>query len=192
MRLKDHAPVFPGEITAVLGLFICFLAVLAARAETGLDLSEKDLEAVFLSKIPPYVTWPTTKQLSDSEDLVLGILGKDPELEALLQGLLKARPADAKPCIVKSVSAAEEVTRCHIVFIPRNENEHWRELLAKDINVSGVLTVGETDNFVRLGYVFNLNFPAKKKLKLEISSKNAKSAGLLIKPELLKLANVIR
>jgi hypothetical protein len=190
MRLMKHASFSLGEIGRMLSCVLSFCVLVHSNAETknGIGLEEGEFKAAILSKIPPYITWPD-RSLVDAETLVIGIFGREPAVEDLLKGLLKNRTVKGHACVTTNVSTAEEISKCHIVFIPKNENEHWREL-SKAVPAAGILTVGESNDFIELGYVFNLNFPAKK--KLEISLKNAKSAGLLIKPELLQLAKVIR
>ena len=163
---------------------------LASGAEEKLDLQEGESKAVFLSRIRHYTKWPEEKTAIDSAKFVIGIFGENRELEDLLRKLVKAQSPDGSAPTVKRVDAADDVKKCHVVFISRNETAHWLEV-SKGLSATGILTVGESKDFVDQGLILNI-IPAKQQVKLEISLKNAKGAGVSFEPTLLRLARVVK
>jgi hypothetical protein len=158
---------------------------LAATDAPKVELNPTEFKALTLARIPPYVQWPE-KALDDSEtNLVIGIVGKDP-FDGLLGKLVKDQKIYDRDVIVKVFEDPGQVTKCHILFVPAESQAQWHASI-KNMDAFGVLTVGESDNFIKLGGVFNLSV---KERKLEINLSNAKKAGLAINSKLLKIAKV--
>ncbi len=160
------------------------------KAKDISDLTEKEFKAATLSKIPPYIQWPEKKQPPAGEKCIFGILGKSPFDDGLLEQLLKDAKIDGRDLVVKTFEGAEDLSKCHILFVPADKIARWQEL-AKSLDTFGILTVGESPDFAKtLGGVFNLSLLPER--KLEINPKNAKKAGLEINSKLLKWARIVK
>src|SRR5687767_7513753 len=107
MRLQENAPFLLGKIKIGLLLPVLILVCSAAEPRKDIDLKEQECKAVFLSKIPPYITWPDRSL--DSDKLIIGILGKEEAVEQLLTGLLKSQTGTGHVCIARIVSTADEM-----------------------------------------------------------------------------------
>ncbi|MCI0537032.1 MAG: YfiR family protein [Verrucomicrobiales bacterium] len=192
MRLKNQRRVLLGRLAGFLSILLplAFWVSFAAEPREKLDLAEGESKAVILSRIRGYIKWPEQKPAAEGTKFIIGIFGENRELEDLLRKLVRAQSADGAEPTVKRVDALEEVKTCHVVFVSRNETERWLEV-SRSLPATGILTVGESKDFVDHGLILNI-IPSKQAVQLEISLKNAKSAGVSFKPELLRLARVVK
>ena len=133
--------------------------------------------------------WPRDAT-NKSAPYILGILGKDPFGEDLLKKFAQQK-INNRPITVKSCSSADEAKACHVVFISGSEKEKLAEAL-NALQDSSVLTIGEADEFARLGGIigltlgkdrekfFEINRNAYKRSKLKIDSKVLVCGKLLL------------
>lgn len=171
----------------ILACPLWFLPHLNAAQPEKVDLNPTEFKAAILSKVAPYVQWPEKAFAESAGQIVIGILGKDP-FDGLLNELLKETKVNGRPVVVKTFEDVRQVGPCHILFIPASFGAQWQEL-SKTMDTFGILTVGESEDFIKMGGVFNLSVQDR---KLEIHLKNAKKAGLGIDSKLLKIAKTIK
>ncbi len=151
-------------------------------------LNPEEFKAITLAKVSPYVQWPKAVLADSDTNFVVGIFGTN-SLEPMLTALLKGQKVGGRDVVVQTFPAdTNALRRCHLLFIPAEQEPQW-QLLTKDANTFGLLTVGESETFTKSGGVFNLLVSQQ---KLEINLKNAKRAGLEINSKLLRIAKVTR
>jgi len=168
-------------LTGFLGFCLSFGALKAragAEAGSGPQFTESQIKAGWVFKFFATTDWP---QVSTNKDApyILGILGKDPFGEDLLKKF-EQQHVNNRPVTVKRCSSVEEAKACHVVFISASEKERLAEVL-NPLQDSSVLTIGDTDEFARLGGIigltigkqqaFEYNYAALKRSKLKIPSK---------------------
>lgn len=175
------------SIPGILILFLTLLGALSVPGEQPVELTPVEFKALTLAKTPPYIQWPDSAFTGSESNLVIGVLGKDP-FGGLLQNLVKGQQIKNRDIVVKVFESPSQFTHCQILFVPAEAQADWLELF-KTIDSNGVLTVGETEDFIKSGGIFNLSV---KERKLEINLRNAKKAGLTIDSRLLKIARVTR
>jgi hypothetical protein len=109
----------------------------------------------------------------------------------MLEQLLRGKQIDGRNLVLKVFESPETITKsCHILFVPVSQMEKWQEWSRANALPIGLLSVGESEDFIsKMGGVFNLSIAER---KLEISLKNAKKAGLEIDSKLLKNAKIIK
>lgn len=170
-------------------LWALLLAVGLARGwGAEANLNPEEFKATTLAKVSPYVQWPKAALADSDTNFVVGIFGTN-SVEPMLTALLKGQKVGGRDVLVKTFPAdTNALRRCHVLFIPAEQEAHW-QLLSKDANTFGLLTVGESETFTKSGGVFNLLVSQQ---KLEINLKNAKKAGLEINSKLLRIARVTK
>jgi hypothetical protein len=84
----------------------------------------------------------------------------------------------------------EELRTCHIAFVSRSESKRYAKLL-QILEGAGVLTVGETDDFLAAGGAITFSFE-RENLQFEVNLVAADSARLKISSRLLALARRVR
>lgn len=116
--------------------------------------------------------------------------GEDPfdgELEKTLDGKM----IGSLPLRVRHVKLPADVRGCQILFIAKGERKRLPALL-QTVAHEPVLTVGETDDFIRQGGMILLSVE-NDRIRFEINLATAERAGLKMSAKLLVLAkNVIR
>jgi hypothetical protein len=79
---------------------------------------------------------------------------------------------------------------CQIVFISPSEKQRFGQIL-ESLKDSKTLTVSEIEGFAEQGGIINF-VSERNKVRFEINPEAARSKGLTISSELLKLARVVK
>lgn len=164
---------------AVVFLFFCLAKVRAA------GLSEYEVKAAFLYNFVQFVEWPGRVFTAREAPLVIGIFGTDP-FGASLERIIRGESVHGRRLAIKRCRRLDEIKSCQVLFISRSENARVEEILANTTGC-GVLTVGDSDNFVRKGGMIGFVL-ADNNVRFQINASAAKREELIISSRLLKLA----
>jgi hypothetical protein len=155
-----------------------------ARAQAQAD--EYRVKAAFIFHFVQLVDWP-----ADARGGTFNVcaLGEDPfhgELDSALEG----KSIGPRTMKVHHITQTEQALDCQVVFVGKNENKRIPALLA-ELEKTPVMTIGETDDFVRRGGIIGFCFE-EDKVRFEINLAAAERARLKISSRLLLLAkNVV-
>lgn len=148
---------------------------------------EYEVKAAFLLNFTRYVTWPQSAFAEPEEPLVIGILGQDP-FGALIDETVAGRLGDGgRPIEVRRLSEPAAAAACHIVFISRAER-HQAALL-ESLDSRAILTVGESERFLRDGGGINLSIDRNSRVSFEVNLEATDRAGLTLSLHMLNLAD---
>jgi hypothetical protein len=161
---------------------LCYSFAGTALAQTGEQ--EAKLKAVFLYNFTRYVDWDI---YAGENDFVIGILGPS-DITAPLQEIARTSTVNNKRIIIRVFSKPDEITYCHMLFVPQANPYPLTEVLGK--LPKGVLTVSEVEGLAKQGTAFNFVL-RHDKLRFEANLKAIDSAGLKAGSQLLKLAIII-
>lgn len=173
---------------ALLAL-VSLVLVCAALAPACAAPSEYEIKAAFLYNFANFVEWPGKVAADSNGTLVIGVYGDDPFGDALDQ-TVAGKTINGRRIEIKRFRSVRDLKPCHILYISASEDGHTGRILDA-IADWHVLTVGETDGFARGGGIIGF-VVEDKKVKFEISTDNAKRAGIRVSSKLLKLAKVVR
>lgn len=154
------------------------------RAET--PIKEYQLKAVFLLNFAKFVTWPSTGFANAGTPFQICVLGENPfgsSLEEIVRGMNVAGRIFA----IRGVSDGRQAAGCHILFFGASERKRSRVVLA-EIKGAGILTVGETDDFLANGGVIQFKLKDAQ-LRFEIDADAAIRENLKISSKLLSLGD---
>lgn len=152
---------------------------------------EYEVKAALLLRFATYVDWPGDTLPQPGKAFVIGILGDDPFGE-LIDETVARRASDDRPVEVRRLERVEQAEECQIVFISRAERHRQADLLAA-LNGHAILTVGESERFLRDGGGINLVVGRDSRVKLEVNLAATDRAGLKLSSRMLSLAQrVIR
>jgi hypothetical protein len=182
----------PGDQRAIL----CALLVLAAGWIAGTPVSraqepvyaESQAKAAYLINFAKYVDWPAEAFAEADSPIVIAVLG-DAKVAEETRKTIAGRMVNGRAMVVRQLAAGEEPGQCHILFISAAEQQRSPSLLAKAKD--GVLTVGETGDFLERGGIINLARRGQN-LALEINVAAAAKARLTISSKLLAVARVVK
>jgi hypothetical protein len=188
----------------VIAVLILSLTIPAGYSMDEAESKEYQLKSAFLFNFLKFVDWPKN---SDSNEITIGIISKEP-LDNLFEPL-KNKKVRNKNVIIKQFPGFEElqklgkqnqaemdkqlesIRKCQLLFICASETASLKNIL-EQVKDKNVLTVGETENFLKAGGIINF-VVEEKKVRFEINMEASDKAKLKISSQLLQLAkNVIK
>ena len=119
-----------------------------------------DLKANWVFQFTKYVEWPPEALGEASAPFVIGIAGKAP-FGGNLADLVKGETAKGHPIQIRHSSPARMSSGCHLLFISRAESSRLKDLLAA-VRGHSILTVGETEDFIKEGGMINLELVGRR------------------------------
>jgi hypothetical protein len=153
------------------------------------EVEEYKAKAAFLFHFAQFAEWPPETFKDPNAPLTFCIFGQDPFLGAL-DDTVNRKLIGIRTLRVQHLKQAQEVTQaCQILFIGTGERKRIPALVAA-LKEFPVLTVGETENFVREGGMIGFCLEGNK-MRFEINLGAAGRAKLKISARLLALAKTV-
>lgn len=142
---------------------------------------EYQVKAAFLFNFLKFVEWAPA---AADAPWVIGVLGHDP-FGAALDLTVRGKIVNGRKVDVRRYNKASDVKDCNILFIGRGDYERTG-IPAQP----GLLTVGESSGFLKAGGVISF-YIEDNRVRFEIRPASARSAGLHVSSQLLKLGRVL-
>jgi hypothetical protein len=168
-------------LALIVGLF--FPAAAQVR-----HADEDRVKAAYLYNFAKFVEWPAASFSSAQDPTVICSIGDD-RLAEVLQQTVQGKMSNGRPVEARTVTNREQFRSCHILLIAYHDKEHIAQILPQ-VRSATVLTVGESDDFTRLGGMINL-VRNDSSLELEINPQAAGAVGLKISSRLLAVSRVV-
>lgn len=149
---------------------------------------EYEIKAACLYNFLKFVEWPESAFSNAASPIVIGILGPDPFGQSLA-ALIKGETAKGHPLAVLQSQDVRDLLGCHVIFIRATEAPRLPAIM-KHLEGKTILIVGESENFARLGGIINF-YIQEERVRLEINHKAARSVGINISSQLLRLSRII-
>jgi hypothetical protein len=163
-------------------------SVTFAAEDAPLDFQVK---AAFLVNFPKYVDWPSAVLAETNTPITVAIFGDDNvagEFDNMIQG---GRTVSGRPVRLKRITKEDQIgADCQIVFIASSERQRVPAILEK-VKGTGILTVGENEDFLQQGGIVNL-VHRDRKIRLQINLDAAREAHLKISTRLLVAADMVK
>ncbi len=150
---------------------------------------EYEVKAAFLVHFAKFVEWPAEARPAAGASLRIGIAGKDPS-GGVFEKTLSGKSAQGSPLTVEFFDDLDKAGQYHMIFIPGGARD-LEERLLKAVAGKPVLTVGEHEEFIHAGGLFNF-FLEDKKVRLELSNDAATKVGLSVSSKLLRVARLVK
>jgi YfiR/HmsC-like len=172
----------PRPCMEVLLLAVCLLALAVPAAAQA---PEYDLKAAFLFNFAKFVEWPASAFAGEQSPLTICVYGEDPfgpNLDAVVQG----ERVGERSLLVQRPDSLDDLGECHVLFVSRSEKDRLGEVMA-EVEGDPVLTVADTDGFLRAGGIINFILESSK-VRFLIDQEAAERSGLRISSKLMRLA----
>jgi hypothetical protein len=149
--------------------------------------SEYEVKAAFLYNFAKFVEWPSGTFATSNAPVIIGILGRNP-FGGELERMVKDKVLKGRPMVVQTVASTADpaLKHCQILFIQPMDRDRTMEILGS-LKGAPILTVSETDDFVKLGGMISFVMDGKR-VRFEINDNAAMAAGLRISSKLLSLS----
>lgn len=154
-----------------------------ASAQAGTPSLEYRVKAAYLLNFTRYVDWPPPPPQAASLDIC--VLGQDP-FGVVLDQAIEGRRSHGRPLFLRRLQTEEEARSCHLVFLT---DEAWtrRRELVTNLTSRGILTVGNSDQFVRSGGVIAFVI-SNETVRFVVNLNAMERSGLRISSRMLSLA----
>jgi hypothetical protein len=147
---------------------------------------ESQVKAAFLYRFTEYAEWPARPE--PDAPFVFGVVGPSP-VEGALRAALSGKTWNSRPCVVRAVENAQDLSGCQVVFVAASQVRRASEWLAA-VRGSAVLVVGESAGFAAAGGTIGF-FSEAGRLRFEINPGAAARAHLRLSSRLLDLAVIV-
>jgi hypothetical protein len=180
LRKSSRRPLLAAAVIAFI------IAALTPRLPAqDSKVAEYRTKAHFLATFPSFVEWPEIAFPSPQAPFLICVRG-DFSFGTTLAELTRGGSPHGRRVEVRWVHKDHELRNCHIAFVSRSESKRYAKLL-QALDGAGVLTVGETEDFLRDGGAISFSFE-RETLQFEVNLVAADSAHLRISSRLLALA----
>ncbi len=150
---------------------------------------EYELKAAFLYNFAKFVEWPEQSFKTADDPIAICILGENPFGRAL-EDAVAGKSLEKRKLMVRQVRDAGHAGGCQILFVSGSEKKHWHVIL-EELKSSGILTVGETEDFIASGGVISFKLEDGR-IRFQISLDAAGQTKLRISSKLLGLAEIVK
>jgi hypothetical protein len=193
------------KIRIYILLLLCLMfAAVACAEDSAIQAKEHQIKAAFLYNFVMFTDWPAGK-LAESNTITIGTLGEHPFGDAF--DPVKNKTVKNKRLVIKELGKfrtsfssdnagklelanyIEQLRKCHVLFICDSERENFKAILDA-VKGYGVLTVGETDDFLEANGIITF-IPNVEKPVFEVNLKGCESEGLKISSKVLRLARKV-
>ena len=166
--------------------FLLLLISLLGRPTNsrGQNIDEYEVKAALLYNFTRFVEWP---RAIDSQFFTICILGDDP-FRSALDRLTRGKVAHGHPIQVRRAKDGAETKQCQVVFVSAAEGSK-AEGLIEATRGSPVFTVGESQDFVRIGGMIFLSME-RNQISVVIHKAVTDSEGFKISAKLMTLAKI--
>ncbi len=180
----------------LLTFFLISISCFSTKAQSLKrdDRAVIKLQAVFIYNFTLYINWPPAYKKGD---FIVGILidpNNKERSEAFYQEFLtmaKNKKAGLQPFKIKKFNTVDEISKCHIVYIPTGVSDKLSEVIKK-LNTKKYKTLIITDKVGLAQKGSAINFVTKSsRQKFELNERNTKKYDLKIASKFKQLAIMV-
>jgi hypothetical protein len=179
------APVRRAHGIVVLATLLTLLRVTAGSAGATPGATEQQLKAVFIFNFSHFVAWPAESFAAPGEPFVIGVLGSE-ELAAQVEQAVRGEQVDSHPLVVRRYQSVDDIQDSRILYIERSRGPDLPRALMR-VESRATLTVSDVDGAIGKGAMVQLA-TENNRIRLAINADAARSAGLTVSSNLLRLA----
>lgn len=163
--------------------FILFLGLILFSF-SATSQSEK-FQAVFIYNFTKHIEWPESLR---SGDFIIGVLGSSPIISEL-ETLAQSRKVGNQQIVVKRFKTTDEISLCHIIYIPSGRSGDLGAVIAAVKNHNSLI-ITDKEGLINAGAAINF-VVSENKQKFELKKSNATKYGLKVSSDLERLAIVV-
>jgi hypothetical protein len=187
--------ILPASTTSAMLRFLCIAAISAglsmtagqSRAEVG-SASEASVKIAFVYNFGKFVEWPADTTDAASQNFFVCTIG---DIEQFRQAFadIDGKNLQGRTVKVRELASIADLSGCRTLFIAQSERGHIKEIM-KAAHARHILTVSDIDGFSERGGIFELLMRGGR-VQFNINAQAARTAGLAISSDLMKLARTV-
>jgi hypothetical protein len=149
---------------------------------------EYQIKASFVYTVAKFVDWPQGSFPSAEAPLTLGVLAQSEAVSDAIAAALKGKRVHDRPLVVRHIPDPRRAHDCQILYVGGGAPP-GADRIGRAAN-TGVLTVGEGQDFAREGGILGLTLQ-ESMVQFEVNIEAAQKAGLVISSKILRLGRVV-
>lgn len=165
---------------------VCLLVGL--RGQVSADSREYMVKAAFLYNFGKFTMWPQNTFVGIGASIEMCVTRREPFGDAL--NILKYKTVQGRPLKIRVLRETSDIRSCHILFVSSHEKKKYLTRILASLRNRSVLSVGESEDFLRAGGIVNLTIKDNK-VRFQVNIHAARQANLAISSKLLKLAEIV-
>ena len=167
-------------------LAILFSMILATNtSDVKAQQVDYKYHSLFMYNFTRYIKWPDAAM---GNEFVIGVIGKSGITEHL-EKMAQSKNVNGKPIVVKMFKNPDEITDCHMLFIPDNYSSKFEDVKTK-LAGKPTLVISERPGLAQKGS--DINFVVNNgKWNFEMNQASTDSRSLKVSSELTKFAHKI-
>jgi hypothetical protein len=185
-------------------LLLLMFAVVVCIGDEQVQNREQQIKAAFLYNFVMFTEWPADK-LAEPNTITIGLLGEHPfgntfdpiknktvknkQLNIKNFGMFRKSFPQDNAGKLEFANYIEQLRKCHVLFICDSEHENYKAIIDA-VKGYGVLTVGETEDFLGFGGIITF-IPGTEKPVFDINLDACEHEGLKISSKVLRLARKV-
>jgi hypothetical protein len=173
--------VFSGQCRFV---FLALLLLLISPGAVPQSHDDRSVKAAFVFNLTKYVEWPQS-----SEEMVIGYLGEERTGE-IFKKMLDGKSSGSRSIRVILLPSATDLERCQLLYVAEPSEKKVRAALDL-VRGKSVLTVGDTDSFVREGGMIGL-VTVGEQIQIQVGLEVVQESRLKVSSRLLSIATLVR
>jgi len=178
----------PTDMAHMLSMFLLLGAALQLSAQAP-AFDEYQVKAAFLYNFAKFVEWPPGTFANSTDPIAICIVGQNP-FGSALESMVQGKKVGDRTFAVRRLADTQQSGQCQILFIGATEWRRTRALLDA-VKSTGVLTVGESEDFMALGGIINFRLDGPR-VRIQVDLQMAERARLRISSKLLSLAEIAK
>lgn len=163
-------------------LTIIIFSLISSASFSQTSIAE--LQKVFIFNFIRYTEWPG---LENQLSFRIGILGENNELTEELRKSIQQNRVGSRPIEVVEFKNLDNITACHILFVPANRISMLRKASRMMAGIS-VLIITEMNEFVPKHTGINLMIEPNGKISFVINKNEITDRGLTISQQLYDMS----
>ncbi len=144
---------------------------------------ERAVRAAFVFNLTKYVSWP-----QPHNRLVLGVIGQG-SMGPVLKQVLDGKVSDGRRIVVVMHPSEAELRDCDVLYVEESSPATIRSIF-DHIRSQSVLTIGDTDQFTRMGGMIAL-IRSGDQIEIHVNLDTLRSRKLEMSSRLLNLAVIV-
>ncbi len=170
-------------LLALCGLGQASSAPLAAKTELL-------LQAGFITKFPAFVTWPAAVEKHAGQRFTFCVYGPAP-VASHIAALLPLTPIEGEAANLRTVTSADELLGCQLLFVPQERFAQDFASLRQGIANRPILTVSNAPDAAEQGAHIGLARSGER-LAFDVNREAFEDSGLGVSFRLLEMARSVR
>ncbi len=149
-------------------------------------ITQYHVKAAFLYNFAKFVDWPASAFAGPDDPFTLCVVGTEPFISA--RETLAGKSIKGRKVVVRRIDTIVGARQCNMIYVASSDDGGFN--LDPAQLKSAVLTVGESDDFLRRGGIINLTV-VNNKIRFEIDRDSGERLGLRFRAQLLQRALLV-